>query len=370
MLGCLCAPVFFILCATGGIYLFRDEIELLADPSRYFTDEPRPAADRLSIDELVRIVEKQTAGAAETVCWPDSPNRTCRIILRKGDDPRMRLLYDVDPFTAAVKGEGAEKTAPFFRAVKKFHTSLGLPKRIGRPIVLGVTIFAVLLLLTGLILWTPVKKNGLKNWTNRMTVHRSFGQRRLFYDLHNAAGFFFLLPLLALCATGVYLSFSPHGATLASLNPAEKSLEQISDSNCHLESRENALDMILKQKKAARPDLNYLIFRIPEPGEKAPIRLEASDRSWCGFSVADVSYWNPNGGALIAEKCYSDLSSFERLLVILRPLHNGSLFGIATKIFFLIVCVAAASLPISAFAGRGRRRAILPNSNRENGRSS
>lgn len=355
ILGCFCALFFILLCVTGGLYLFRDEIERAVDSPRYYVDESRQSSDRLPIDELVKVVEDNTGCTAETVCWHDSSNRTCRIILKNGTDTRSRLLYDVDPYTAIIKGQGAEKTAPFFRAVKKFHATFGLPKKTGRRIVLIATIAVFPLFLSGFILWMPAKKSVWKNWTNRMSVHWSAGRGRLLYDLHNVFGFFLLFPLSLLAATGVYLSYSPHGETLASLGFVEKKLET-NDNNCRIEKRTLSLEAILKSKKASTPNVNQYLFRIPDPRSKEPIRLETADSRWCGFSVADVSYWNPRDGSFIASKCYDELSPSERLLVLSRPIHNGSIFGIVTKLILLVVCFGGATLPISGLCILFRRK--------------
>lgn len=347
ILGILCAPVFFVLCVTGGIYLFRSEIERTVDSSRYYVDPPQRTAERLPIDELVRIVENHAGGVAESVCRHDSSNRTCRIILKKENESRLRLLYDVDPFTANIKGQGAEKTAPFFRTIKKIHSTLGLPKKIGRQVVLCVAALTIPLLLSGVILWTPVKKSGWKKWTSRMIVHCSNGKRRFLYDLHNTLGFFLLLPVLFLALTGVYLYFFPHGETLASLRPAGGIFDKKASADSLAEYRKNPLEEILKRKQASNPHLNQFIFRIPPIHSNALIRLEASGCGGNALNIADVSYWNPADGSLVAEKCYHDLSLSEQLRVVSSPYHNGTIFGLVSKILLLIVCFIAATLPLS-----------------------
>src|SRR5262249_22890187 len=84
------------------------------------------------------------------------------------------------------------------------------------PFILKWSSLAVVLsLFSGLYLWWPVK---------RMRVGGRWWSARFSYDLHSSIGFFSLLPVLALAATGTVIGFeeqvtrfidnrSPHGAS-------------------------------------------------------------------------------------------------------------------------------------------------------------
>ena len=218
--GLLCGAVFFILCLTGAMYLFRDEIERFADRDRYYIDT-RNTEKRYNLDELLKQIEEEKNAKVESVFIPADPRRTCRIIMNNGAKGNSRLLYDIDPFTAQTKGQGAEKTASFFRAVKKVHTRLGLPELIGKPIIFTATVLFLPILISGFYLWWPSGGSFLFFLKNRLTIRLFRGKKRFLFDMHNVLGIYVLLPVLLMVVSGIFLSFDHHGKTVASYCKAE-----------------------------------------------------------------------------------------------------------------------------------------------------
>jgi uncharacterized iron-regulated membrane protein len=68
----------------------------------------------------------------------------------------------------------------------------------------GAGAFAVLLIcLTGPVIWWP----GVARWRRHITLHRGVGWKRFTWELHVVCGFWSVLFLLVLAASGIYLCF-------------------------------------------------------------------------------------------------------------------------------------------------------------------
>ena len=73
----------------------------------------------------------------------------------------------------------------------------------GRKINGAGAIAVVLMCLTGAVIWWP----GIARWRQHLAVHRGVGWKRFTWELHGVFGFWSVLFLLVLAASGVYLCF-------------------------------------------------------------------------------------------------------------------------------------------------------------------
>ncbi len=349
--GLLCSVIFFILCITGSVFLFREEWEHLADRQRYYVNEVPADKKRLEVDKLVRILEKQNSARVETVFQPANPQRTYRFVLNNGAAGNRRLLYDVDPYTAEIKGEGAEKTASFFRAVKKMHTSLGLPKKIGKWIVFTVTALVIPVLLSGFYLWFPAGGFSWRSlWKHRLSIHWSSGIKRLCFDLHNILGFYVMPVMMLIVVSGLFLTFHHHGKNVASFCPVdilEKIPEKdISERNAHWQEWPLETIMIKHRANDSKSDI---MMRIPEDKQK-PVRLDSKRNSAFGSSIAHVSFWNGTTSVLVRECRFGDLALAQKMSVLICPFHEGDFLGMLSQIIYMLACMVSASLPVTGFS--------------------
>lgn len=81
----------------------------------------------------------------------------------KGDRERIKT-YLVNPYTAEIQGDAKTPTADFFRTIMGLHRWLLLDHDIGRPITGIATLLFILIEITGLILWLPAKIRSWKKW--------------------------------------------------------------------------------------------------------------------------------------------------------------------------------------------------------------
>lgn len=92
-LGIVSGIILFIVCLSGTIYVFREEVQHFAEPEKYYVDATENA-NSLPIDDLIAKIEKERPGfTVSSITVPEFPNRTVTMSLaqkRSGEerDPR------------------------------------------------------------------------------------------------------------------------------------------------------------------------------------------------------------------------------------------------------------------------------------------
>ena len=190
--GVFVMPVLMLLALTGGLYLFKDEI------------------DGFLYRDMIRVPALQIQAAPDA--WVASAaqaaggGRVANLVMPARDDQAIRLRVDrpdgvqktvfVDPHTG--RATGVIPAGGFMELVKKTHslTLLGRPFNILVEIVAGWTI---ILFATGLYLWWP-RGRGVATFAPQTTD----GRRRPFWrDLHALTGFYVGGVVLFLAVTGM-----------------------------------------------------------------------------------------------------------------------------------------------------------------------
>jgi uncharacterized iron-regulated membrane protein len=85
-LGIISGIVVFIVCLSGGIYAFREEVMMLCESQKYFVKVPASQSgvlpERISADDLVKKLEAENPGQkVSSIRIPDKANRTITVRL-------------------------------------------------------------------------------------------------------------------------------------------------------------------------------------------------------------------------------------------------------------------------------------------------
>ncbi|MDR3182591.1 MAG: PepSY domain-containing protein [Planctomycetaceae bacterium] len=91
-LGIVSGIVVFIVCLSGAILVFREDVQHLAEPAKYYVNVPKDA-DRLPVDKVIAKLEADNPGMKVTsVTIPEPANRTISAMLSnprpQGEQPR------------------------------------------------------------------------------------------------------------------------------------------------------------------------------------------------------------------------------------------------------------------------------------------
>ena len=188
--GLFVLPVLMLMALTGGLYLFKAEIES-AVYGRVAQVAPR--GEWASPDRWVAAAQASAHGEAASVFVPDRADRAVQVKVRIADGERTVF---VDPHDARVLGSISGDGV--MGVVKALHslTLLGRPFNILVEIVAG---WAVILVATGLFLWWPRRRDVA------VAVPRAGDpKRRPFWrDLHAVTGLYAGAVIVFLAVTGM-----------------------------------------------------------------------------------------------------------------------------------------------------------------------
>jgi uncharacterized iron-regulated membrane protein len=189
--GILVLPFLCLMALTGGLYLFKDEI----DAAAY-----RPIArveargQTVSPDRWVAAAQAGTGGTVSSVRLPAGADEAVRLSVNLPDGGKRTVF--VDPHDAQLIG-----VTPFggvMETIKQLH-SLSLVGQWANYLVEIVAGWAVILFATGLFLWWPRKREGGVAVIKATDVRR----RPFWRDLHAVTGLYAGAVIAFLAVTGM-----------------------------------------------------------------------------------------------------------------------------------------------------------------------
>ncbi|MBV9862828.1 MAG: PepSY domain-containing protein [Alphaproteobacteria bacterium] len=196
----LCLPLVG-LGLTGSLLVLRPELESVSGsalqasaglPHAWSEIVAAAAAAAPSGSRPVMVMAPRTQNAPAMV----------RFATRKHGPAVPGIQIGVDPATLAVLGS-ADAGSGFLGRVFMLHANLLTSDRSGRQIVGWFGVAMLALGISGVVLWWPRRGS----WRRAFTVRRGSRGRRLWRELHGAAGIWGVAVLLAVSFSGVCLAF-------------------------------------------------------------------------------------------------------------------------------------------------------------------
>lgn len=326
----LVAGIFvLILGLTGSIMAFEPEIDhLLHSQLSYVTVQGPPK----SLVELGEAVAKAFPGERPGgYLLPDSPNLSYGVSTKRG-------LVAVNPYTAQILGvrPGGQD---FLGYVHQLHLRLLIRNRAdtGKTIVTWAGVATLLVLISGLYLWWPLK---------RVKIQTNTTGRRFWFDLHNAVGIFSLLFLLVLTFTGLMIGFEEKTVPMFySMTGSQPSQPPPMVPPPPPGARPISPDQAMQIARTALPGTQP--FQINVPGPKGAYQIRSrfpEDLTPGGRSRVIVDQYT--GQVLFAEGSRTAPGG-ARLVIANRAIHTGDIFGIPTKTVMCLACLMAVVQVIS-----------------------
>ncbi|RBP06184.1 PepSY domain-containing protein [Rossellomorea aquimaris] len=191
--GIIISPFLLILAVTGSIYLFKPQIEQNLYKEYY---EVKAQGEKLPASEQIEEVKTLHPDAQITKYRPgESPERSSEIGISTEDGSATVFL---DPYTGKSLGELKPEDRIMDKIVE-FHGEL-MAGTLGDRIVELVASWAIVLIVTGLFLWFPRKKDKLSGvFFPRFGKGKSILRR----DLHAVPAFWITSGMLFLIMTGL-----------------------------------------------------------------------------------------------------------------------------------------------------------------------
>ncbi|MCA2010814.1 PepSY domain-containing protein [Cereibacter sphaeroides] len=193
--GLVVLPFVLILAVTGGIYLFKDEINNAAHAELRFVE---PQAQVLPPSQIVAAALAAHPGTVRAYSPAPAPNRSAEVDIL--DPAGLRNTVYVDPHDGRVLGQlwdGGAAGSPAMYVVRKLH-SLDYVGWFGNRLIEAAAGWMILLVASGVYLWLP---RGRKN-VGTLSIKAKRG-RPWWRDLHAVTGLYTGVFIVFLALTGL-----------------------------------------------------------------------------------------------------------------------------------------------------------------------
>ncbi|MCC7425191.1 MAG: PepSY domain-containing protein [Planctomycetaceae bacterium] len=336
--GVLVGPVLFVVAVTGALYIFKDELERVIHADMMFVT---PQTEALPMDrQMTLVAEAFPDWRVDTVEVESDPTRATSIRIRDRASQSQRVY--VNPHTGKIQGALGEDS--FFRVVLSIHRRLFIGTT-GRIVVECVTCWTIILLVTGLYLWFPRRREKLKGvllprlQAKRYTVLR---------DLHAISGALLMPVALTMVGTGLLYTWG-WGSLYQYASAASEGETGKRPSTSAPNAPRLSMDRAIAIARERAPDASLIDVQIPT-APHAPLVARARIGERAGPRNRVVLTLDRSTGEVLAMKTSDQFP----LLGWWRskwnyPLHVGSVLGTTTKVLWLLACLVLAMLPVFGF---------------------
>lgn len=343
-----------IICFTGALLVFEDQVTQLTNRHLYYVESP--GSQPLPVGTLVEKVESQlTKGAPITgVTIYPQPDRSYQVNLSA---PKGAAVY-IDPYTGEVLGQS--QRTPFFRTVFMLHRWLLDSQPADGGIFWGKritgisTLLFVIILLSGIVIWWPRSRKGLKNG---IQIALRKGKARFWHDLHAAGGIYVLLLVLVMALTGLTWSFDWYKnafytlfgveTTVPAKGPAPKEKSpQGPQPGTTTEATAPATpfacwQQVYDQVAAENPD--RLKIEITDG------TASVSNNRYGNIRGTDRYTFDPQSGQITGASLYKDTGNSGKIRGWIYSVHTGAWGGNLTRIIWFLAALLGATLPLTGY---------------------
>lgn len=347
-LGLVSGIVVFVECITGACLIFEKDIKEW-NTTPVVKEQPGVALLPPSAFYMQDMHELQySKGRAVLVETEKDEVETTHYFNPYSGDPI--------PVPAAIT-----RKKDFFTFALDGHTTVWLPKKIGGVVTNYATVIFVILLISGIVLWWPKNKAGLKQRV-RFQWKNTTKWKRKNYDLHNILGFYFAITLLLLALTGLrlggmrWVDKSLYWITSGGKEvPVRKSL--FSDTTATALPLAQGMDQLFKQVTEDKPDWRILAIHYPE-ATAGVIRISAKHYQDRVYDFTDRHYaFDQYTFKLLDKNVWTNKHFPDLIRAVNWDIHMGTIFDMPSKILFFITALIGATLPISGvFIWYGRKK--------------
>ena len=345
--------VIFVMSATGVILALKPQIQNLIERDvRYVA----PQAARLGPQQLLTAVKDAKPDASvQSVTLARDPTMAATVNLGRDGN-----LY-VNPYTGTVLGAGSARTNAFFQSVTNWHryiAATGEYRQTGRAAT-GAGNFAFLVLaMTGLYIWWP-KQLTRKALTAIVWFRRTSTGRARDFNWHNTIGFWCLIPILIMTASGVVMSY-PWANDLVYRLTGSPLPVRGGGPGGPAAGREGAagipdnFDRLWARAEQQVPAWSVMSMRLPAR-EGAPVAFTITDgANWNAFARSNLTL-NGASGEVVQWQPYEGNSLGQKARGWLRFAHTGELGGLPGQVIAGAGCLGSVFLVYTGLSLAFRR---------------
>jgi len=364
--GIIFGPFLIILALSGGVYLFKPQIE-----SYLYKDMLTVREVGASALSPSKIMEKTTVAYPGTtissITLSDLPEDT--ITMSVINNGTLTTMY-ADPYTGNILGimKSDETFSAFF---KKMHSELVIGGTWANRLVELAACWAIILLITGLFLWWPRNKASI--WGTLLPRLTKPGSRLFWRDIHAVPAFWLSLLLVILIATGLPWS----GVLGGQIDKLANSTN--TNTPAYAYSFGDKPESVTVAKDLAE-DLPWATQNLPVPisasSDYLPLNIDkivniaanhnvllpytiTLPQGETGVFTLSTSHNKPDknvtlhidqySGAILTDVRYEDYGIMAKAISLGIAFHEGKLFGLANQLLGLIGCIGLILVVISSY---------------------
>ena len=361
-----------LICFSGAMLIFEPEITRAIKSDVYYASEVKDVALPIgTILEDVKSALPDSVSITGVTVFKDK-ERTYQVNLSK---PRRASVF-VNQYTGQITGK-YERLA-FFSTMFKLHRWLldsanphGDGVKVGKMLVGVSTLIFVIALISGIVIWWPRAKRGLRK---SLSISFSNGWKGFWKGLHVAGGMYALIFVLAMSLTGLTWSFDWYRSAFYAICGVEHtprnfgqhskvSSEARAERGGRGESRHGnhrgeggerhgrgerrrhsefgCWQQVYDELRTQNPDAHQITIG----QESATVTLGETGNS----RASDKYEFNRRSGELTLNTAYHDAVAADKLRGWIYSIHTGSLGGIFTRIIWLLGALLGASLPLTGY---------------------
>lgn len=355
--------VITLICFSGAMLVFEDEVYELIYSERYFVKSVESTA--IPMDELLKKVARilPDSVAITGVSISSAPERTYQVSLSK---PRRASIY-VDPYTGEITGKSERSS--FFLYMFRLHRWLldsmnsNGEMSLGKLVVGISTLLFVVVLVSGLVVWWPRTRKALKN-SFRISANR--GWRRFWFDLHVSGGVYAFVFLLVMALTGLTWSFTWYrtafykvfGVEVQQLAHGKEQKKSSQGNTSHKDGLQRSESQRNESKKTLPAGFVYwqevydnLKRQNPEYKQISVSSGMASVafKHFGNQRAADRYSFNIENGEFTETNLYQHQDKSGKIRGWIYSVHVGSWGGMVTRMLAFLAALIGAVLPLTGY---------------------
>lgn len=359
--GVIFAPFLIILAVTGSIYLFKPQIEQVLYQDYY---EVNPQGDKIPASQQIEEVKKLYPDAQVTKYRPgENATRSSEVSITSNNES---LTVFIDPYTGKSLGE-LNNADRIMDKIEEFHGEL-MAGTLGDRIVELAACWAIVLIVTGLFLWYPRKKQSL---SGVLFPRLKKGKKILRRDLHAVPAFWITAGMFFLIMTGLPWSgfWGSNFQSLATNSGAgyPPSIWSGSAPTSTIKTKDIAdvpwaaenLDVPKSEIQGFIPlSIDDVVaianregihpsYTVNIPNEKEGVyTLSAFPPKAQGEATIHIDQYS---GAVLADYRYDNYGLIGKTVAWGITLHKGTQFGLVNQFISLLICLGIIFVAVSGF---------------------
>lgn len=329
--------ILMIICFTGAILVFEEEIKQLSHPEWFFVEK---GAQKLSADELVEQVNNklEKGNTVAAIQLFSNPERTAVASLKEGS----RVSAYVNPYTGQVTGTAVYRESFFFKIFSLHRWLMDGSRTTGKYVVGVSTLFFVFILISGFFIWIPRRKKQIK-YAFTFKSNSLLG-RRLF-DWHRVGGLYACFILLVLALTGLMWSFDWYRKPVGRLfniemSDTKKGRHFSADKTPASVDRNVSWQQVVETIQTLVPNYEYITV---SDKTVTVLPLDAPHKR-----ATNQYTYAAETGKILKVDYYKDAGQ-RKLMGWVYVLHVGSWGGWVTKTFTFLASLCGFMLPVTGY---------------------